>query len=224
MNRFKHSLIAAAAMSVLAIIGATMNPHQAAAQGPPNGLAVRIVNPVPVPVSGTVNVGNLGANTLPVAVTNFPATQSVTGAVAVTNFPATQNVNGTVNIATLPAVQNIVQNGPGSLPFSRSLTSSSPQLAVPTMISSQTVTSVVVTEVSGACTGIGSFNLGLQDIVGGSAATTFNFPVGSLQAGVFPLLAQETHIFIAAGHSAGINDNTPPHGCRMDLSGYFVTQ
>jgi hypothetical protein len=92
------------------------------------------------------------------------------------------------------------------------------------MIGSQTVVTVVVTEVSGSCTGIGSFNLGLQDIVGGSAATTFNFPVGTLLGGAFPLLAQETHIFVAAGHSVGINDTTPPHGCRMDLSGYYVTQ
>jgi hypothetical protein len=102
MNRFKNYLIAAAALSVLAIIGTNMNTQQAAAQGPPNGLAVRIVNPVPVPVSGTVNVGNLGATTLPIAVTNFPATQ---------------NVNGTVNIGTLPTVQTIAQNGPGSVPF-----------------------------------------------------------------------------------------------------------
>jgi hypothetical protein len=220
MNRFKNHMIAVAALSVLAIIGTIMNSRQAAAQGPPNGLAVRIVNPAPVPVSGTVTVGNLGASTLPVAVTNFPPTQSV----AVTNFPATQNVSGTVNIGTLPSGQTIVLNAPGSVPFSQSLTSSSPQFAVPTTIASQTVSSVVVTEVSGSCTGIGSFNLGLQDIVGGSAATTFNFPVGTLQAGAFPLLAQETHIFIAAGHSVGINDNTPPHGCRMDLSGYYVTQ
>ena len=114
-----------------------------------------------------MNVGDLGATTLPVAVTNFPATQ---------------NVSRTVDIANLPSVQTIVLNGPGSIPFSGSLTSSLPQLAVATTIGSQTVTS----EVSGACTGIGSFNLGRQDIVGGSAATTFSFPVGSIQAGVFP--------------------------------------
>jgi hypothetical protein len=209
MTPFKKHLTAVSVLSVLAIIGAIMTSHQTPAQGPPNGLAVRIVNDAPVPVSGTVTVGNLGATTLPVSVTNFPATQTV---------------SGTVNIGTLPTLQTTVLNAPGSNPFSESLTSASPQFAVPTSLSGQTVKSVVVTEVSGFCTGIGSFLLGLQDIAGGSPITTFSFTVGTLQNGIFPLLAQQTQIFITAGHSVGINDTTPPHGCRMDLSGYYVTQ
>jgi hypothetical protein len=65
MNRIKNHLIAAAVLSVLALIGTIMNSHQAAAQGPPNGLAVNIVNPVPVPVSGNVGItGNSAANPL----------------------------------------------------------------------------------------------------------------------------------------------------------------
>ena len=57
MKRFKNHLIAAAVLSMLAIIGTIMNSHQAAAQppGPPGGLAVNIVNPVPVPVTGSIN-------------------------------------------------------------------------------------------------------------------------------------------------------------------------
>lgn len=49
----------------------------------------------PVPVTGTVNVGNL------------PATQTVDGSVNVGNFPATQAVSGTVNVGSLP--------GPGAV-------------------------------------------------------------------------------------------------------------
>jgi hypothetical protein len=56
MNRFKNHLIAGAVLSVLAVIGTIMNSHQAAAQGPPNGLAVNIVNPVPVPVTGSLGI------------------------------------------------------------------------------------------------------------------------------------------------------------------------
>jgi len=54
MNRFKTQLIAAALLSVLAVIATIMNSHQAAAQGPPGSMAVNIVNPLPVPVSGAV--------------------------------------------------------------------------------------------------------------------------------------------------------------------------
>jgi hypothetical protein len=52
----------------------------------------------PVPVTGTINVGNTPANQN-VSVTNFPSTQTV----SVSNFPATQPVSGTVNVANAPA-------------------------------------------------------------------------------------------------------------------------
>ncbi len=42
-------------------------------------------------------------NPQPVAVTNFPAVQGVTGTVNVANLPAVQNVAGTVAVANLPA-------------------------------------------------------------------------------------------------------------------------
>jgi hypothetical protein len=54
MNRFKNHVIVAAVFSVLAIIGSIMNSHQAAAQGPPGGMSVNIVNPLPMPVTGSV--------------------------------------------------------------------------------------------------------------------------------------------------------------------------
>jgi hypothetical protein len=54
MNRFKNHVIVAAVFSVLAIIGSIMNSHQAAAQGPPGGMSVNIVNPLPVPVTGSI--------------------------------------------------------------------------------------------------------------------------------------------------------------------------
>jgi len=56
--------------------------------------SVTVAN-TPLPVAGTVTVGNL------------PATQPVSGTVTVGNLPATQPVNGTVNVGNLPATQNV---------------------------------------------------------------------------------------------------------------------
>lgn len=147
-------VITSATVILAAVLTALMSRPAGAQNSPPSGATqgsapVSVVNQ-PIGVTGTVNVGNLGASTLPVSVTNFPATQSV----AVTNFPATQTVSGTVNIGTLPAVQAIAANEPGSYPFSGSLTSASPQMAVPTTVSSRNVRALAVTEVSGSCTGI----------------------------------------------------------------------
>lgn len=49
------------------------------------------------------------ANTqaLHAAVTNFPATQTVSGAVSVSNLPATQPVSGSVSVSNLPATQAV---------------------------------------------------------------------------------------------------------------------
>lgn len=46
--------------------------------------------------------GGGGSNVVPVAVSNFPSTQAVTGTVAVGNFPLTVNVRGTVDVGNLP--------------------------------------------------------------------------------------------------------------------------
>src|SRR5262245_39799134 len=63
MDRFKNYLISAVVLSVLAVIGAIMNSHQAAAQGPTNGLAVNIVNPLPLPVKGSASISGTVAVT-----------------------------------------------------------------------------------------------------------------------------------------------------------------
>jgi hypothetical protein len=63
MNRFKNHLIAVAVLSVLAIVGTVMSSHQAVAQGPADGLAVKIVSPVPVPVTGLTTVSGTVAAT-----------------------------------------------------------------------------------------------------------------------------------------------------------------
>lgn len=57
----------------------------------------------PVTVAG----GIIDATGSAVSVTNFPASQPVTGTVSVGNFPATQPVSGTVNVGNLPATQPV---------------------------------------------------------------------------------------------------------------------
>jgi len=209
MSRWKETAICVAGLATLGVIGASFSQPPVLAQNPfPGSAPVNIVNPVPLPVTGTVTVGNLGSTTLPVSVTNFPATQTVAG---------------TVNIGTLPAVQAVIVNAPGSTPFAQALTSAAPQFAIPSTIEGRTVKAVVITELSGSCTGIGSFNIGLQVVASGTPISTFLFRVETLQAGVFPLIAQQTQIYVAAGQSAAITDTIAPHGCRVDLSGYYMT-
>jgi hypothetical protein len=209
MSRWKEAAICVAGLATLGVIGASFSQQPVLAQNPfPGSAPVSIVNPVPLPVTGTVTVGNLGSTTLPVSVTNFPATQTVAG---------------TVNIGTLPAVQAVIVNAPGSTPFAQALTSAAPQFAIPSTIEGRTVKAVVITELSGSCTGIGSFNIGLQVVASGTPISTFLFRVETLQAGVFPLIAQQTQIYVAAGQSVAITDTIAPHGCRVDLSGYYMT-
>ena len=65
---------------------------RAAGGGPPSGLDVTVIN-TPLPVQGTVNIGNL------------PATTAVSGSVTVTGTPNVNVVNTpSVNVANLPAV------------------------------------------------------------------------------------------------------------------------
>lgn len=73
MNRFKKELMAAAVLVLLGVIVATMNSCQGvAAQGPTSGTSVNIVNPLPVPVTGSLGI----TGTPNVQVTN-PATAPV---------------------------------------------------------------------------------------------------------------------------------------------------
>jgi hypothetical protein len=84
-------VIAALGIAVGTVTGATtITPFQ----------QVVVVNPPasPIPVTGTVNIGNTPANQT-VTVSNFPATQPVSGSVSVSNFPATQPVTVANSIA-----------------------------------------------------------------------------------------------------------------------------
>jgi hypothetical protein len=86
MNRFKNHLIVAAVFALLWGIGTIMNSHQAAAQGPPGGMSVNIVNPLPVPVTGSTTVSG-----------TVSATQSGAWTVGIAGTP-------NVNVTGLPAV------------------------------------------------------------------------------------------------------------------------
>jgi hypothetical protein len=58
MNKLKTNLVMAAAFAVLVIIGTIMNSQHATAQPPvpSDGLAVRLISPLPVPVTGNTTV------------------------------------------------------------------------------------------------------------------------------------------------------------------------
>jgi hypothetical protein len=101
MQTLRNKVIASAAVVILAAVGFLMNSHQAAAQGPPDGLAVKIVNPLPVPVTGSTSVSGTVA-----------ATQSGAWNVSVTGTPSVQ----VTNPATAPVLFLNV-NDPGRIPF-----------------------------------------------------------------------------------------------------------
>ncbi len=94
MNKFGRILQLAVCLSLVVIAVCVPGSSQTQAAGPPSGLSVDVVN-TPLPVQGTVNVGNL------------PATQSVSGNISVSNFPTTQAVTGTVNIGNFPASSTV---------------------------------------------------------------------------------------------------------------------
>jgi hypothetical protein len=80
----------------------------------------------PLPVTGTVTVGNFPA-TQPisgsVSVNNLPATQPISGSVSVSNFPATQAVTGTFWPPTQPISGSVsVSNFPATQPISGTVT------------------------------------------------------------------------------------------------------
>jgi hypothetical protein len=103
-------MLATALIAGLAVIGYLMNSQQAVAQGPPGGLAVNIVNPVPVPVTGSTTVSG-----------SVAAMQSGAWNVGINGTP---NVNVT-NPATAPALFLNV-NDPGRIPYQSELSSTCP--------------------------------------------------------------------------------------------------
>lgn len=78
------------------VLGSILGPAAVSAVSKATDVFITNDASSPVPVSGTVNVGNL------------PATQPVSGTVNVGNLPSTQQVSGTVDIGTMPAPQNVV--------------------------------------------------------------------------------------------------------------------
>jgi hypothetical protein len=79
-----------------------LNPATTVATGTSSD--VRVTNfPATQPVSGTVSV----SGSVAVTGTFWQATQPVSGTVAVSNFPTTQTVGGTVNVGNFPASQAV---------------------------------------------------------------------------------------------------------------------
>lgn len=72
MKRFKKHLMAVAVLAGLAIAGSMMSTYPISATNPvPGSAPVNIVSPVPLPVQGTVAIGNFPSS-LPVSVSTTP--------------------------------------------------------------------------------------------------------------------------------------------------------
>jgi len=115
MKRFAKILSLTAGLGIVTVVFSFITDRPVPAQGPPPGLAVNVVNtPVPVSLTGTGNI------TGSVKVTNFPATQPVSGTVNVGNMP-TVGITGTPNVnVTNPATQPLLVlnvNDPGRIPY-----------------------------------------------------------------------------------------------------------
>jgi len=99
MKKFKKQLITAGVLTVLAVIGTIMDARKVQAQGPSDGLSVKIVNPLPVPVTGSFSInGNSAANPLLVRSIDSPGRQPFESS-------ATLTVNSSNQVIyTFPAV------------------------------------------------------------------------------------------------------------------------
>jgi hypothetical protein len=106
MKSVTSRLLAAAIIAGLAVIGSMMNSTKVSAQqGPPNGLAVNIVSPMPVPVTGSTTVSG-----------SVAATQSGPWNVGITGAP-------TVSVSNTAAGPLFVRNRyePGENPYQATL-------------------------------------------------------------------------------------------------------
>jgi hypothetical protein len=103
MSSLKHTLIVLAALGGLAAVGSLMNSRQVAAQGRPGSMAVNIVNPLPVPVSGSTTVSGTVA-----------ATQSGAWNVGIAGTPT---VNANVAFPSSLAVNNATDAHGNPLPL-----------------------------------------------------------------------------------------------------------
>jgi hypothetical protein len=224
MNRLRNHLIAAAVLSVLAVTGTIMNSRQAAAQGPPNGLAVNIVSPVPLPITGTVSSAITG-------------TVGVTGTVGLASG-ASVHVNNTA--ADPVRVRNVSDDEPGRNPFQQDFVvgSTAPgcnttSCSIPGSFVVPNGKRLVITNVTGQvfATNGPSAGASLTTIAagGGGVATlslpsTVEFQGGSTYAINFnlPLLT-----YLEAGQTVqfvlGTNGTFPVGNRSVRISGYYVT-
>lgn len=99
---FRTGIVIGLAIAILGVAAGTVTGAATPFQ------RVVVVNapasPIPVVQQGAVTIENLPSNQ-DVTVTNFPATQPVSGTVSVSNLPATQPVSGSVSVTNLPAAQ-----------------------------------------------------------------------------------------------------------------------
>jgi hypothetical protein len=220
MNDFKKRMLAAAIIAGLGMIGYLMNSQPAVAQqpGPPDGLAVRIVNPVPVPVTGSTTVSG-----------TIAATQSGSWTVGIGG-----------NSASSPLFTRDADN-PARRPFQAALCQAiglgaTPGECAPSKPNNFTVPSdrrLVIEFVAGSCqtgpiggTGLTGLSLNIENSVGGTFggySLPYSFVLGELD------IAQQTRIYadpgtkvvLGLGGSAG---STPTFAtCVLGLSGYTVT-
>ncbi len=101
MRKVGQGVVAAALLVLVPVIAALMNSRQAAAQGPPNGMGVQILGPLPVPVTGSLGV------TGPVSATVTGTVGLATGASVFVNNPVGNPVRvRDVNDAQQPVQAN----------------------------------------------------------------------------------------------------------------------
>jgi hypothetical protein len=106
MRNIKYLAVAAAIGAPLSLTLAPISSSGASGAAP---VVVTNTSTQPVPVTGTVNVGN------------FPTSQTISGTVSVANFPATQPISGNVGILGTPTVNDsastvLIAHGEATLP------------------------------------------------------------------------------------------------------------
>jgi hypothetical protein len=218
--RFKDYLVVVGGILLIALSLslAHVNPVE---PGPgPKPQDVNVVN-TPLPVQGTVNVGN------------FPTSSTVTGSVSIANTP-------NVNVTNQPTVRDA--DNPARQPFVFFLCELSQQncptaFTIPsTTASGQSVQRFVVEYVSGSCavdSGKVVADLGVSTSVNGT--TAFYRVIPTLESS-FPTtgnlfnFAQQLRGYADPGTNAAISSfeegpgtSEPGQSCNMLVSGYLVT-
>jgi hypothetical protein len=122
MDKFKRLTLVGAALALLFVTGTLMNTRKVAAQGPPSGLAVNIVSPLPVPVTGSTTVSgtvaatqsgiwNMGITGQPsVNVANTPTVGLASGATVLVGNSASSPVSVAVNNSSQAFQQSVDMN------------------------------------------------------------------------------------------------------------------